>query len=64
MTLAIGKMVSIQTDEGSTSLGTAFAISGAVGLSAFHCIGDRATGQVIYERVEIRFPDGEEINAE
>ncbi|MEU1238671.1 trypsin-like peptidase domain-containing protein [Micromonospora aurantiaca] len=38
-------------------IGTAFAISATAVLTAFHCIGDRDSGSVKYERVNIWFRD-------
>jgi hypothetical protein len=37
---------------------TAFAISDTVGLTAFHCVGDRITGQLLRPKVRLAFRSG------
>lgn len=44
---AIGRLVSASgTDTAGRALGTAFAVDDRTVITAFHCIGDRATGEV------------------
>ena len=45
-------------------LGTAFAVSGEVGLTAFHCIGDRKSGEVLVHRMVLLFQEDITIEAE
>lgn len=49
--------------DGHTLLGTAFAVSPAYALTAFHCVGDRRSGEVQHRRVLLAFLTGERIEA-
>ncbi|MBI4319940.1 MAG: trypsin-like peptidase domain-containing protein [Chloroflexi bacterium] len=60
MTRAIAKVFS---SVGDTFLGTAFAISQTQGLTAFHCIGKRKTGEVQQQEVRLKFADGRKLGA-
>jgi len=52
---AIGKLT--LDKEGSSFLGTAFAVSRTIALSAFHCIGDRSKGVIKHQEVYLIFPE-------
>ncbi|MGC4804963.1 trypsin-like peptidase domain-containing protein [Micromonospora sp. DT233] len=57
---AVGELRVFQEQERFS--GTAFAVSTTQALTAFHCVGDRKTGDIIHERVAISF-GGKEISA-
>jgi hypothetical protein len=61
MSYAIGKIQKSKDDL--TNYGTAFAISAEQGLTAFHCIGDRATGAITLPTIYLSFPGGAGIEA-
>jgi hypothetical protein len=48
---AVGS-ISSQRDE---QLGTVFAVTADRGLTAFHCVGDRATGSVAHPQIRAAF---------
>jgi hypothetical protein len=56
MTLAIGRLVGVST---GVDLGTAFAVTDRLALTAFHCVGDRHTAQVTTRRVRCIWEEGE-----
>jgi hypothetical protein len=58
--LAIGRLCD---NSGTVSLGTAFAVSQALVLTAFHCIGDYESGSVLHEEVLLEFPIARRVNA-
>jgi len=59
---AVAKIYSSK-ERRSQHLGTAFAVSDGIGLTAFHCIGNRKTGEVTYPLVVLEFPEGDPIAA-
>jgi tetratricopeptide (TPR) repeat protein len=64
MTLAIARVWEGRPGEQRTLLGTGFAVGHDLGLTAFHCVGDRTTGQVSRPKVWFGFADGVELEAE
>ncbi len=58
MKMAIGKLLN---EYGGDFLGTAFAVSPTLALTAFHCIGDGDTGKVWGKRVLLEFLTGDQI---
>jgi Trypsin-like peptidase domain len=64
MTRAIGRLVSRPSNEpAGTTLGAAFFVSPHVGLTAFHCIGNRVTGKVVTREFDVVFDDGQAVAA-
>jgi hypothetical protein len=59
MTSAIGQLYGA---DAKTRLGTAFAINADLAVTAFHCVGDRRTGDITHRDVQIWFSrrDGEQ----
>lgn len=55
MTLAVGRLVDSAT---GATLGTAFAVTGRLALTAFHCVGDRESGKVRSPRVHCVWAHG------
>lgn len=49
------------SSEKSRFCGTAFAIANSIGLTAFHCIGDRLTGRVVLSRAFVIFPSSDPV---
>jgi hypothetical protein len=45
-------------------LGTAFATSPSLAVTAFHCVGDRRRGILRFPLVQLVFPDGQRIDAD
>jgi tetratricopeptide (TPR) repeat protein len=64
MTLAIARIWEGRQGERRRLLGTGFAVGSDLGLTAFHCVGDRATGQVSRSKVWFGFANGVELEAE
>lgn len=58
MKLAIGKLFD---RDGKNLLGTAFVVSPSHAFTAFHCIGNRDTGEVLRKQVLIEFLTGVQI---
>ena len=52
MTLAVGRLVDAAT---GVKLGTVFAVTGRLALTAFHCVGDHRSGKV---RLRCEWPEG------
>jgi hypothetical protein len=52
VTLAIGRLTTMDREH----LGTVFAIPGRLALTAFHCVGDKFSGNVRYRRVRCEWP--------
>jgi hypothetical protein len=61
MSYAIARILGSEGDE--TTYGTAFAIAPDRGLTAFHCVGDRETGEVALRSMLLVFPEGARIPA-
>jgi len=55
MTAAIAKLFDGVPEKGGVFRGTAFAVSREVGLTAFHCVGNRESGEVLVKRVVLLF---------
>lgn len=65
MRYAIARILEGKTSAPETQfLGTAFAVSDELALTAFHCIGDRSSNRVSLDRVKLLFPDNELVDAE
>jgi tetratricopeptide (TPR) repeat protein len=64
MNMAIAKIFATDRGGERNVLGTAFAISSELGLTAYHCIGDRVGAQVKERRVRLSFVNGESLDAE
>ena len=57
MNEAIAKIFSARPDTSKAEFrGTAFAVSGRLGLTAFHCVGDRNSRQILLSRIYLVFP--------
>jgi TPR repeat protein len=57
MNPAIGRLTA-GSAQPSAEGATAFAVSDGTGLTAFHCVGDRATGQLLRPTVTVAFRSG------
>ena len=55
MTLAIGRL---RAAGSGRDLGSVFAVTSRLALTAFHCVGDRATGRVTVPKVRCSWPEG------
>ena len=54
---AIAKIFSAWPDTPKAEFrGAAFAVSGGLGLTAFHCVGDRNSKQILLSRIYLVFP--------
>jgi hypothetical protein len=54
VTPAVGRLVNGAGDQ----LGTVFAVPGSLALTAFHCVGNRASGKLKIRRVRCEWPGG------
>jgi N-6 DNA Methylase len=52
MMLAIGRLAAAESD---TELGTVFAVTDRLALTAFHCVGDRRSGSISRRRVRCKW---------
>lgn len=57
MSLGVGRLTEGSAQPAAEGA-TAFAISGTTGLTAFHCVGDRATGRLLRPEVSLAFRSG------
>jgi SAM-dependent methyltransferase len=55
VTLAVGRLEDARTGK---PLGTAFAVSARLALTAFHCVGDRESGDLRVRRVRCQWAEG------
>ncbi|MEV6706867.1 TIR domain-containing protein [Micromonospora wenchangensis] len=56
--LAIGGVcLNFEDPKVSQLIGTAFAVTARIALTAFHCVGDKDTGRVAHEKLQIWFYD-------
>ncbi len=55
MTLAVGRLVDAAT---GVKLGTVFAVTGRLALTAFHCVGNHESGKVRFPRVRCEWSEG------
>src|ERR1700677_14781 len=55
MTLEIGSLSDSVTEK---RLGTVFAVSGRLALTAFHCVGDVGSGEILFRRLHCKWPRG------
>jgi hypothetical protein len=63
MTLAVARVWQDGPREQRVLLGTGFAVSREFGLTAFHCVGDPDTGNVVWKKVCLEFPNNVELKA-
>ncbi|MQA87976.1 MAG: hypothetical protein GEV03_25965 [Streptosporangiales bacterium] len=60
MTLAVGQLSDAASGEGR---GTVFAVTDRWALTAFHCVGDRETGEIRFRRARCTWDQGGASNA-
>ena len=58
MRWAVGRLLEDPSDDPSAPLGTAFFVTSTYAVTAFHCVADRHSGEVLYSEPVVLFDDG------